>query len=169
MGIHNEEGFKRLETDLSSLVKQMLNQLLSSEDPDRGYIKIQPSDSIALLINNLGGVSVLEIGCITEEICTQLEVDYKLLPARVYSGTFMSSLNGLGFSISILKLNETGLGAGKSMLELLDSAAEASGWSASIQPQTWTTKVNDIEELTSVAQIAEEEHASNWTCEFIYT
>jgi triose/dihydroxyacetone kinase / FAD-AMP lyase (cyclizing) len=88
-----------------------------------------------LLINNLGGVSVLEMGGITTEVVNQLSKDYKISPKRIISGTFMTSLNGLGFSISILKLQDTGLS--KSMLELLDAPAEASGWAAAVKASTW--------------------------------
>lgn len=58
----------------------------------------------------------------------------------MYSGTFMTSLNGNGFSISILKLVETGLGQGKSMLELLDASQETIAWNSSISPSTWEGK-----------------------------
>jgi triose/dihydroxyacetone kinase / FAD-AMP lyase (cyclizing) len=88
-----------------------------------------------LLVNNLGGVSVLEMGGITNEVVSQLSKDYNIKPVRIISGTFMTSLNGLGFSISILKLQDTGLS--KSMLELLDAPAEASGWSAAVKSSTW--------------------------------
>lgn len=143
MGIHNEEGCKRLKTDLPSLVKEMLAQLLETTDKDRAYVHIKSSEPTVLLVNNLGGVSVLELGCITDEVCTQLKNRYSIQPVRVLSGTFMSSLNGLGFSISILKLVETGLQSQYSMLELLDAPASANGWSAAVQPNTWTDKVED--------------------------
>jgi len=47
----------------------------------------------------------------------------------------MTSLNGLGFSISLLKVAD--LGVGKSMLELLDAPAEANGWAAAVSTKTW--------------------------------
>lgn len=143
MGIHNEEGCRRLKTDLPGLVKQMLAQLLDSGDPDRAYVNIKSSDPIILLLNNLGGVSILEIGFITEEVCTQLLADYSLRPVRILSGTYMSSLNGLGFSISVLKAAETGLPSGQSMVDLLDTPVEATGWPAQIKPDTWTTVLED--------------------------
>ena len=143
MGIHNEEGFKRLNTDLPGLVKHMLAQLLDPNDVDRAYVDIRPAQPVVLLINNLGAVSVLELGYITEEICLQLGSSYSLQPARILAGTFMSSLNGLGFSISILKLADTGLASGVSMLELLDDTTESIGWMAAVQPATWTGNVED--------------------------
>lgn len=162
MGIHNEEGFKRLETDLSGLVKEMLAQLLDTSDANRAYIDIETSDSVVLLINNLGGVSALEMGFITEEVCSQLHSRYSLQPVRILAGTFMSSLNGLGFSISILKIADTGLA---SMVELLDAPAEATGWSAAIQAAAWSSAVEDrekpVEEAKGVSR------ASRLVCEYL--
>jgi len=63
---------------------------------------------------------------------------YGVTPQRIYSGTYMTSLNGNGFSISLLKLVNTGRGAGKSMLELLDAPCETNGWAAGIKPSTWS-------------------------------
>ena len=147
MGIHNEEGFKRLTTDLPGLIKQMLAQLLDAGDTDRAYVNFRPSESVVLLINNLGGVSLLELGCITEEVCSQLQSSYLLQPVRILAGTYMSSLNGLGFSISILKIVSTRLASGGSMVELLDAPGEATGWTAAVQQDTWTTVLEDTQQL----------------------
>ncbi|KAL3958909.1 hypothetical protein ACCO45_007071 [Purpureocillium lilacinum] len=123
MGIHNEEGFGRVKTDLSGLVSTMLKQLLDQSDSDRAYINVAPSDEIVIMVNNLGGISVLEQGAITTEVVEQLATTYKLTPTRLLSGTYMTSLNGMGFSITILKV------ADKSFVSLLDAPADAAGWS----------------------------------------
>ncbi|KZF26640.1 DAK1/DegV-like protein [Xylona heveae TC161] len=140
MGIHNEPGYAKVKMALPELVTTMLKQLLDQSDKDRAFLKIAPEDEVVLLINNLGGVSPLELGGITAEVATQLDKDYEIKPVRVLSGTFMTSLNGLGFSITILKLVDTGLGQGRSMLELLDAPAEATGWQAAVSPETWSEK-----------------------------
>ncbi|KAL4867560.1 hypothetical protein BDV12DRAFT_119147 [Aspergillus spectabilis] len=137
MGIHNEPGSHRAKATLQELVKTMLLQILDHNDPDRAYITHQPGDKFVLLINNLGGVSTLELSGITDEVCRQLSKSHKIKPERVIQGTFLTSLNGLGFSISLLKLADTGLGPGKSFLELIDDPAEAVGWTAHISPSTW--------------------------------
>jgi triose/dihydroxyacetone kinase / FAD-AMP lyase (cyclizing) len=135
--IHNEPGSHKVKATLPELVKIILAQMLDPDDADRHYVNITQSDQIVLFMNNLGGVSMLELAGITAEICKQLKDDYGLVPVRVISGTFLTSLNGMGFSASILKLADTGLGQGKSMLELLDLPAEAVGWAAPIKPETW--------------------------------
>jgi dihydroxyacetone kinase len=136
MGIHNEPGSERKQTDLPGLVKTMLSHSLSTADQDRSFSKITEKDEVVLLVNNLGGVSPLELSGITNEVVEQLADNFKIRPVRILAGTFMTSLNGLGFSISLLRVADTGSG-GVSMLELLDAPSEASGWSAAISTSTW--------------------------------
>ncbi|KHJ32405.1 putative dihydroxyacetone kinase [Erysiphe necator] len=135
MGIHNEFGNSRLKTDLPELVKTMLSQLLDLEDLDRAFLKVDSKD-IVLLINNLGGLSVLELYGITFEVLKQLKQVYNIKPIRIYAGTYMSSLDSPGFSISILNVVSLQNGS-LSMLELLDDPAEATGWFAPVKKETW--------------------------------
>ncbi|KAL1966848.1 hypothetical protein VTN77DRAFT_3813 [Rasamsonia byssochlamydoides] len=158
MGIHNEPGSHRMKgATLEELIKTMLLQLLDENDKDRAFIMRQPDDKFVLLINNLGGVSTLELAGITDEVSTQLARDYNIKPVRTIQGTFLTSLNGLGFSISLLKLVDTGLGPGKSLLELLDAPAEAVGWSAPIQTSTWDNHRSDAPVQTKKNVVAEEQ------------
>ncbi|KAF2005572.1 dihydroxyacetone kinase [Amniculicola lignicola CBS 123094] len=150
MGIHNEPGSERKVTDLPGLVKTMLSHCLDTSDKDRNFLEITSSDEVVLLVNNLGGVSPLELGGITNEVVEQLANDWKIKPVRILAGTFMTSLNGLGFSISLLRVTDTGLGSGRSMLELLDAPAEASGWSAAISSETWKKREEVAKEAESV-------------------
>jgi triose/dihydroxyacetone kinase / FAD-AMP lyase (cyclizing) len=137
MGIHNEPGSQTIRASLPDLIKLMLAQMLDPNDKDRHYVDIKKDDQVILFVNNLGGVSMLEIGGIVAELVKQLKDTYSLTPVRVIAGSFLTSLNGLGFSASLLKLEDTGLGKGKSMLELIDHPAEAYGWAAPIQVSTW--------------------------------
>lgn len=137
-GIHNEPGSQRVKSSLVDVVSTMLRQLLDKNDTDRAYISYDKGDSFVLLINNLGGVSPLELSGITSEVHRQLQLDYHSLKVvRVIQGTFLTSLNSLGFSISLLMIADTGLGEGRSMLNLLDAPSEAVGWSAPIATSTW--------------------------------
>lgn len=145
MGIHNEPGCEKLKTDLPSLIKKMLAQLLDPNDTDRAYVKIEKSDDVVLLINNFGGVSNLELGAVTAEIHTQLGQVYDLKPKRVFVGTYFGSLDGPGFTITILKLTDTGLGASKSMLELIDTPVEAIGWPTAVRTSTWETDFTAVD------------------------
>lgn len=150
MGIHNEPGSHRVSASLPELIKIILSQMLDPNDKDRAFVPISSPDKVVLFINNLGGVSMLELGGITAEVTLQLQKDYNITPVRTISGTFLTSLNGMGFSVSILKLQDTGLGPGKSMLELLELPAEAIGWAAPIQPSTWDTYTSNTTTTTSI-------------------
>ncbi|OGE53142.1 hypothetical protein PENARI_c008G07730 [Penicillium arizonense] len=161
MGIHNEPGSHRVKFDLVELVESMLLQLLDHNDPDRCYVTRKPEDKFVLLINNLGGVSPLELAGITDEVYRQLERDYQVNMVRVITGTFLTSLNGLGFSISLMKLVDPGFGAGKSMLELLDAPAEAIGWSAPVNTSTWANRIDTPVDLKTTVQV--EDIPSNLT------
>ncbi|KAI7785533.1 dihydroxyacetone kinase [Diaporthe eres] len=149
MGIHNEAGSGREEIELPQLVAKMLKQLLDQEDKDRAFLKVN-SNEIVLLVNNLGGVSVLELGGITAEVVTQLQRDHGIRPVRILSGTYMTSLNGLGFSITLLNVVNTEVG-GPSMIQLLDYPSEAIGWAAPISKETWEDKNQATLEDTSSA------------------
>ncbi|KAF2451816.1 dihydroxyacetone kinase [Karstenula rhodostoma CBS 690.94] len=137
MGIHNEPGSERRTTDLPELVKTMLSYCLDKSDKDRNFLDITEKDEVVLLVNNLGGVSVLELGGITNEVVEQLAGVWRIKPVRILSGTYMTSLNGLGFSISLLKVTDIGLGGETSMVKLLDAPAEATGWAAAVTGDAW--------------------------------
>jgi dihydroxyacetone kinase len=137
MGIHNEAGSGRVKTDLVGLIRMMLEQLLDQSDKERAFLEIGKGERCVLMINNLGGVSVLELGGIATKVVKQLKDTWDLEASRVFVGAFMTSLNGNGFSITLLRLQDTSLGVGKSMLELLDAPAEAAGWSAAVKTETW--------------------------------
>jgi dihydroxyacetone kinase len=149
MGIHNEPGSGREKVELPKLVERMLQQLLDQKDKDRAFLQVN-SNEVVLLINNLGGVSVLELGGITAEVVGQLEKNYNIKPVRVLSGTYMTSLNGLGFSISILNVVNTNIG-GPSMLQLLDAPCEATGWAAPVKKETWEAKSSQVRDASASA------------------
>lgn len=150
MGIHNEAGSGRAKLSLPELVQRMLSQLLDQEDKDRAFVEFNSND-VVLLINNLGGVSVLEMGGITTEVVSQLRSTYNIRPARIYSGTYMTSLNGLGFSISLLNAVKTG---GPGMIELLDAPSEVSGWTAPISTSTWEARNTAVRDQGTQAKQA---------------
>lgn len=65
---------------------------------------LEKSRPIATMINNLGGLSILELHIIAEEVMGQLETagfDIR----RTLVGPFVTSLDGPGFSVTILTLN----------------------------------------------------------------
>lgn len=90
MGIHNEPGNRRLSPipPLSDIVKEQLDLLTSTSDPERSFLPFKGKDKIVLLVNNLGGTSELEMTSIVRETRLQLEArGYQI--ERVLAGTFM--------------------------------------------------------------------------------
>lgn len=155
MGIHNEEGFGRVRTDLPGLIHTLLKQLLDTSDKDRGYIEIGSGEHVILMANNLGGLSQLEMGAVTAELSKQLSETYGINAVRVLSGTYMSSLNGLGFSATLLKVVDN------QFVELLDMPAAASGWLPPAPAETWAReKRGDIIDMAD-SQFGEERTRSN--------
>ena len=138
MGIHNEPGAARERLALPELVGRMLAMLLDRSDGDRAFLNVN-SNEVVLLVNNLGGVSPLELGGVTAEAARQLERHWGIVPVRVLAGTYMTSLNGPGFSLTLLNVVNTDIG-GPGMVQLLDAPAEATGWSAPVSKLTWEAK-----------------------------
>lgn len=73
MGIHNERGCRRMKiSQVSRLINAMLMQLLDKSDKDRNYLDVKDHKEWVLMINNLGGVSPLELGGITAKVVDRL-------------------------------------------------------------------------------------------------
>jgi triose/dihydroxyacetone kinase / FAD-AMP lyase (cyclizing) len=77
MGIHNEPGCRvlRPQPDLPSLVDMMLDQLLDMHDSDRAFVDMRDAKEVVVLVNNLGSISVLELGAITKHVVSSLSQD----------------------------------------------------------------------------------------------
>jgi triose/dihydroxyacetone kinase / FAD-AMP lyase (cyclizing) len=177
IGIHNEPGSKRISPvpALGTLVTDMLAMILDEEDEERNYLASHPrpgQSDVVLLVNNIGGLSTLEIAGITGEVCSQLSKNYQVQLARVYAGTFLSALNGPGFSITILNL-PTSEPMSSDILEYLDMHTDAFGWSPSLSADTWTTKAPSLPSkpltppLSPGSETIPHIHVPNITCELI--
>lgn len=159
MGIHNEPGVHRLSSVPTSteLASKLLKLLLDKSDPDRAYVSFNPSDKTVLLVNNLGGISNLELSAFAGLAIDQLESKYKIFPSRVYVGTFMTALNGPGVSLTLLNLSN--LQNASTVLSALDAKTTALGWPGNVSAWNRSGKLDLIpsppEELhRNVAQIS---------------
>lgn len=140
MGIHNEPGVLRLKgqggqpPSLSEIIPRLLALLTATkeEDPERGWVDFSPGTDVVLLVNNLGAISPLELSAVSRAARNALEQLKGLNVKRVLCGTYMTSLNMPGFSITLLKLpsksNSGSFPSQDLLLSLLDAPAEASGW-----------------------------------------
>nr|CAA41669.1 unnamed protein product [Ogataea angusta] len=139
MGIHNESGIKRVSPipTIDTLVADLLKYLLDKSDEERNYVDFDSSDEVVLMINNLGGTSNLELYAIQNTVVEQLATDYKIKPARVYTGAYTTSLDGPGFSITLLNVTKAG---GKEVFECLDYPTKVPGWNSSYTTAEWAAK-----------------------------
>ncbi|KAK4033253.1 dihydroxyacetone kinase [Parachaetomium inaequale] len=102
MGIHNEPGAERGKlTSLQETVARLLSILVSEHD-DR-YAPFRSSE-VAVMINNLGGLSVLELQIAADEILGQLGRQIPNI-RRVFIGTFVTALDGPGVSVTLFGLD----------------------------------------------------------------
>jgi dihydroxyacetone kinase len=92
MGIHNEPGHSRVSPvpPLRDLVSQLVDLITRTDDTERSFLpfKHDGNDKIVLMVNNLGGVSELELGGIVGAVVGVLE-ERKVKVIRVLAGTFM--------------------------------------------------------------------------------
>ena len=144
IGIHNEPGSRKISPKPSppELVKTMLANILDIHDEERNYLASPPTSrghEVVLLVNNLGGLSTLELAAFVDEVCSQLGGTYDIKPARVYAGTYLTALNGPGFSITVLSLPREHTLTPK-ILEYLDSPTDALGWVSSIPTELWACR-----------------------------
>ncbi|OWZ54727.1 dihydroxyacetone kinase [Cryptococcus neoformans c45] len=150
MGIHNEAGTYKLDmTTASELVGKMLTQITDTTDKDKSFVpfKGDGSDEVVLLVNDLGAISELEMGGLTNEAVKWLQ-SRKIKVRRVLAGTYMTSLNMPGFSLTLLLLpsaSEKAPYSAHEILEYLDTPASAPGWKwhAGREPGTLDVKAEE--------------------------
>ncbi|RAK94090.1 dihydroxyacetone kinase Dak1 [Aspergillus costaricaensis CBS 115574] len=140
MGIHNEPAVKNLvaTTTTRDLIAEMLDLLLDPAKPEHAFLSPEVgkrNGRLILMLNNLGGLSTIELGALTSIVLSQLEEKYSIVPCRVYAGTFLSALDGRGFSITVLSLDHSETAS--TILDLLDKPTTANGWASSIPSSQW--------------------------------
>lgn len=131
MGIHNEPGVEKIKLPMSKdLIASMLTYITDTQDAERAYVPFQhdSKDEIILLINNLGGMSELEMTSIANDAALYLEENHISIK-RILAGSFMTSLNLPGFSLTTLLLPRDGdKYPARRIIELFDAKASAPGW-----------------------------------------
>jgi len=132
MGIHGEAGLKqsplRTADELASvMIKTILD--FGVEEGEGKNKSIVPAfnngDDLCVLVNNLGGTSNFEMSILANSVVKQLEGDEfgKCSVSRLYVGSFMTSFDMQGASISIVSLSKSG-----HLCEFLDDDTDAIAW-----------------------------------------
>ncbi|KAF5734598.1 putative 3 4-dihydroxy-2-butanone kinase [Tripterygium wilfordii] len=119
LGIHGEPGAAVANIQpVEVVVSHILKQILSVET---GYVPISRGNSVVLLVNGLGSTPAMELMIAVGKAVPQLQLEHGLAVDRVYTGSFMTSLDMAGFSISIMK-------ADQAILRRLDAPTKAPYW-----------------------------------------
>ncbi|EKP27499.1 dihydroxyacetone kinase [Klebsiella michiganensis] len=118
MGIHGEPGASVIATQNSAEIVTLMAEKLSAALPETGRL--------AVMINNLGGVSIAEMAILTRELAhtpLQQRIDWLIGPASL-----VTALDMKGFSLTAIVLEE-------SIEKALLSAVETAGWQTPVQPR----------------------------------
>ena len=107
LGIHGEPGAAVAPLATADAVVDELLSTITSRAEGRGYLPVAPGDRVALLVNNLGGCTALELALATRRAVATLEgASYGVTVERCYVGPFMTALDMVGLSLSVLKLDD---------------------------------------------------------------
>ncbi|KAI8422810.1 hypothetical protein MSG28_006555 [Choristoneura fumiferana] len=117
-GVHGEAGIKKMKMGTAKeTVVMILEQVVA-------HLKLKSGDRVAVMIDNLGGTSFMEMNIISAETKSYLDCK-KITVERIFSGHLKTSLEMHGFQICLLHLNKE---HGDLWLELLDAPTAAVGW-----------------------------------------
>lgn len=119
LGIHGEPGAAVADLQpVDVMVSHILKQILSTETQ---YVPIKGGSKVALMVNGLGATPLMELMIATGKAVAKLQLDHGLAVERVYTGSFMTSLDMAGFSLSVMKVEQ-------SILQRLDAPTKAPYW-----------------------------------------
>eukprot|EP00111_Clytia_hemisphaerica_P016103 TCONS_00047659-protein len=129
LGIHGEAGVSKIKIGTANeLVSKMLQHVRNS-----GYLPEVKDKEVALVVNNLGGTSNLELTLVARE-AVNLLTSNNVKVSRCYVGTYVTSMEMAGVSLSIMILNEN-------RKEYLDAPCDAPAWKSG-------GLLNDVDNLT---------------------
>ncbi|XP_071490557.1 triokinase/FMN cyclase-like [Diadema antillarum] len=121
LGIHGEAGVKTLQmSNAHTVVTTMLDHMRAASNNCR--LDVQKGDEVALMVNNLGGTSNIEMCIVAREALSYLD-QQGVRVQRLFCGTFMTSLEMAGVSLTILRLDQDG-----HRVSCLDQMTTARGW-----------------------------------------
>ncbi|XP_078440913.1 putative 3,4-dihydroxy-2-butanone kinase [Wolffia australiana] len=123
LGIHGEPGAAVADLQpVDVVVSHILRQILSVETQ---YVPITRGSRVILMINGLGATPIMELMIAAGKAVPQLQLEHGVAVERVYTGSFMTSLDMAGFSITVMKANPE-------ILQRLDAPTGAPNWPVGI-------------------------------------
>ncbi|CAD6186911.1 unnamed protein product [Caenorhabditis auriculariae] len=116
LGIHGEPGKHRKPySKAGEIFEDILGTL-------QHKMQLKPKEELFVLLNNLGSVSNLEMNILTGELVKWCDAR-KLKILRLFVGSYMTSLDSHGVSVTFLK------NFSNDLTEYLDAPTKAPGWS----------------------------------------
>ncbi|XP_060070600.1 triokinase/FMN cyclase-like isoform X4 [Ylistrum balloti] len=135
LGVHGEAGVKRTKlVSAKEAVKMMIDHMTNSSNCT--HLPVKEGDRVACMINNLGGTSMLELNIIAKEAIELLE-RRGVLVERAYCGTYITSLEMAGISITLLHLDDT-------LRRCLDAPTTAPAWPHPLLPPGTLTRQTPV-------------------------
>ena len=114
LGIHGEPGVKRMRLQTADeLTETLLAEILK-------HGRFGDEKRVAVMVNNLGATTEMELAIVARHAMSFLE-SKGFSVERIYAGTFLSSLDMAGISITILGVNDE-------WLRWLDAVTTAPAW-----------------------------------------
>eukprot|EP00050_Salpingoeca_kvevrii_P017075 m.61458 g.61458 ORF g.61458 m.61458 type:complete len:637 (-) comp7342_c0_seq1:1093-3003(-) len=147
LGIHGEPGVKQTPLASSKETVRVLIDTIISTAPDRNYLSVTAGSRVALMVNNLGGTSNLELGIVCNDALNYLVDELGIYVDRVCCGTFMTSIAMAGISISLFVLPEGLEVNGMSFLQLLSLPTNAPAWPPLSQADPSTLEREDAPDM----------------------
>ncbi|PSC68530.1 3,4-dihydroxy-2-butanone kinase [Micractinium conductrix] len=122
LGIHGEPGaYREKIRPLSDIVHDLVTRIAA----DTGcYLPIEKGERVALLVNNLGSTTPLEMNAAARAAARLVEARLQARLERLFVGPFMTSLDMHGLSLSLLRIPDD------ATLALLDAPTQALAWPA---------------------------------------
>ena len=114
LGIHGEPGLKRMQLlGANELTEMLLTEILK-------HGRFGDEKRVAVMVNNLGATTEMELAIVARHALDFFENE-RFNVERIYAGTFLSSLDMSGISITVLGINDE-------RLCWLDAATTAPAW-----------------------------------------
>ena len=105
LGIHGEPGTQTLAMQpADQLTDRMLDMICDPDGGCRWRGGLQPGETVVLLVNNLGATPLMEMYIVARRALAKLATQ-GLHVARVFVGAFMTSLDMVGVSLTLLKVS----------------------------------------------------------------
>ncbi|NXS90058.1 TKFC cyclase, partial [Erpornis zantholeuca] len=138
LGIHGEAGVRRMKVlPADQAVETMLEHM--TDPSNASHLFLPPGSSVVLVVNNLGGLSCLELGIVAGAAVRCLE-SRGIRIARALVGSFMTALEMAGVSLTLMLVD-------KELVGLIDAKTTAMAW-PNIPAGPATTQREEVIALT---------------------